>query len=259
MNNLPIDIHEIIYKRLGPKERVCFRLAVSKTSAKIYKPTIEKKLAVVYNYINKNKTRINNNEIPVSTYIHSFIINNQDDYYIKNLGHEINICVEEKNDDINLNQLLSDITNNKVIDILKYDFTNLKSYKLETLIIDKISEYANSKTFEELYKHQDIQNIFKTKTLVNDFCFGLINHSNIQLLEYIFNNTEQDQQTFDWIIIGKTYMNRIGICTIFTSNCCKIKLLLKYFDLSLESKRAILEEAEKCLSEETALFIQKYI
>ena len=96
MNNLPLDIQENIYKRLPPKDRVKLKLVLPKTSARIYKPKIERKLAVVNNYINKNKVHIKDKTKLIPLNIMSFIKDNQNDNFIKKLGNFLMFTVESK-------------------------------------------------------------------------------------------------------------------------------------------------------------------
>ena len=254
MNNLPLDIQENIYKRLPPKDRVKLKLVLPKTSARIYKPKIERKLAVVNNYINKNKVHIKDKTKLIPLNIMSFIKDNQNDNFIKKLGNEIDIYIDDKDDSKDINKFLDDIQKRKIKDVFKYEVKNLQLESFNKLIIEKIYSYANIETFEELYKHPDIIDLFNDENNVTSFIFGLINHQNKELLEHIMTSDK-----YEWINIGKLYINRPTICSIFASNQNQIKEILKYFDISLDSKLQILEKAEENLYEDTALLVQKYI
>lgn len=254
MNNLPLDIQENIYKRLDPNDRVKLRLVLPKTSNKIYKPKIERKLAVVNNYINKNKTHIKEKTKLIPLKILSFIKDNQDDYFIKKLGNDIDIYNENKDENKDINNFLDDIQKRQIKDVFKYKFVNSQIEKSNKLILEKIIIYANIEIFQELYKHPDIIGIFNNEYNVEIFIFGLINIQNTELLEYIMTSDK-----YEWINVGKIYINNPYICSIFSSNINKIKEIFKYFDISLNSKLAILESAEENLYEDTALFILKYI
>jgi len=268
MNNLPIDIHEIIYKKLPPKDRIKMRLVLPKTSSKIWNPKIERKLAVVNNYINKNKHHLKERTKLIPINIINFINENQNDSYIRDLGKEIDIVIHNnKNDEgkyQDFNKLLEDIKKNQVDNIFEYEFNNnlTLNENFSNLLIRNIYTYSDSTTFEKIYKHPDIKELFNVNPsveptcsgLIQDFCFGLINHRNQNLLDYIMTSGK-----YEWINIGKIYMSRPSICQIFAANSSQVQNMLKYFDLSLDSKLAILEKAEENIYEDTALLIQKYI
>ena len=254
MNNLPLDIQENIYKRLPPKDRVKLKLVLPKTSARIYKPKIERKLAVVNNYINKNKVHIKDKTKLIPLNIMSFIKDNQNDNFIKKLGNEIDIYIDDKDESKDINKFLDDIQKNKIKDVFKYEVKNSQLENFNKLIIEKIYSYANIETFEELYKHPDIIDLFNDENNVTSFIFGLINHRRKKILEHIMTSNK-----YEWTNVGKIYFNRPTICSIFASSQDQIQEILKYFDISLDCKLTILERAEENLYEDTALLVQKYI
>jgi hypothetical protein len=184
----------------------------------------------------------------------SFIKDNQNDNFIKKLGNEIDIYIDDKNDSKGICTFLDDIQKRKIKDVFKYEVKNLQLENFNKLIIEKIYLYANIETFEELYKHPDIIDLFNNEDNVTSFIFGLINLQNKELLEHIMTSDK-----YEWINIGKVYINRPTICSIFSSNQNQIKEILKYFDISLDTKLTILKKAEENLYEDTALFIQKHI
>lgn len=257
MNSLPFDIQENIYKRLGPHERIRMKLVLSK-SIKIGKPKIDRKLAVVKNYVTKYKKSIKTKTKAISIEIINFIKNNQDDNYIKNLGIEIGI---ENEKSINIDLLLNDIRNNKInknIEIYS-NIQNQITHEYEYIILNTIYSSCNSETFQIIYQIPIINSIFNNDTPEKDnitsFIFGLVNYQNKNLLEHLSINIEYEK----WFKIGKIYMQRPSIAKIFSNNVNQVNLLLNYFDLPVESIEAIINNAEEKLYEDTVILLLKYI
>jgi hypothetical protein len=265
MNSLPFDIQENIYRRLCPKERVKMKLVFSKNDTVIGKPNIDKKLAVVTNYIAKNKKQILKKTKKISQAFILFFNDNQDDHYIKKLGLEIGIDfgIEKKND-----LLLNDIRKNKINKNIKIYSYIEPSYEYKQLLLNTISKSSTVETFKIIYNFEMIKSIFndnndnittlyseKYSVYIEMFIFGLVNYNNKDLLEYISTNNEYN----NWFKIGKTYLQLPFVGKLFSQNVDKIKLLINFCELSENTIQEILNEAEENLYTDTALLLLKHI
>lgn len=265
MNSLPFDIQENIYRRLCPKERVKMKLVFSKNDTVIGKPNIDKKLAVVTNYIAKNKKQILKKTKKISQAFILFFNDNQDDHYIKNLGLEIGIDfrIEKKND-----LLLNDIIKNKINKNIKIYSYIEPSYEYKKLLLNTISKSSTVETFKIIYNFKMIKSIFndnndnittlyleKYSAYIEMFIFGLVNYNNKDLLEYISTNNEYN----NWFKIGKKYIQCPFVGKLFSQNIDKIKLLINFCELSENTIQEILNEAEENLYVDTALLLLKHI
>lgn len=244
------DIWEIVHKKLGPKERVKMRLVFPKTM-QFWKPHIDKKLSVVNNYINKNKTRILQKNKKMSSAIYNYIKNNPQDDFINSLGKEIGI----HNDIIITDECLfmKDIMTNDITLLKK----NAKKYPQELVNLfntDKVLVCiysCNVDTFIYLYDLPLIKQLLSTERHKEKFLFGLINHQNESLLKYVLEN-----HLFDDVL---DYLKRDCIAGIFLSTHNKIKLLIDNIELPKWVLLNLLEKSEDELYEDTAIFLEQYI
>jgi hypothetical protein len=263
--NLPFDIQQFVYTHLDGKTRAKLRIALPKAS-KIGNKYIEQQLAVTDNFIRRYKHKIHNKEKRIPLNMQSFLKTRAcEDAYAKSLCREINMSVDADDDRFSncIDVLIRDIkqhelSKSKLDKYLAKNNNRSPVMDLDTIGIAVYNALAECtpEEFDLLFNHPYsecvIETVMQRTEYALGFCFNLINTLNESLLAYILDHpilSSRFRPAFQEV-------ERPSICSIFHNTLSKVQLMMKYLNLSQESKVTIFEKAELHLSVEVALMMQ---
>lgn len=282
---LPLEIQEIIYKKLDGKSRCRVRTCLSAKhnfgfccteedtkTAKWKVTNKEKQLAVVEGYINKHRNALMQKRKLLPVAIHSFMMyevrGRGGDSYVYAMLQDVGVENGIDYEDMHLYAFKRRIQEHKLtpkyLQEMLAKHINFAESAQRSAFLETVASHANLDTFTMLLDNEVTRNVIidathRVEDSVNWFAFNLVGNTNEQLVAYIFRDGENRFNTADMI--------REITCPSFAKVFCKtftaspLALLIKHFGahFELDVLEDLLGESEEGLYYECALCLSKYI
>jgi hypothetical protein len=252
---MPQQILEDIYLRLDPLSRARFRCSYSlpKHQLSHFNFNKERKLAVVNNYISKNKIRLVESKTLPSAIKGYLVENIGKDAFVTHLANEVGI-------DRLSQSVYEKLMNEKTIEldaVYDVDLVTITKGDVEGLVArcttQKFDSLCNN---ESTYKVVSI--VLGDIAACQSLIFRLVSYELTPLLEKIICRDFPKSETFkDSIDASVVYMQGLNIASIFVWSVQKIKVILKLFNLKKETIKVLLEKAEENIYTDSAFELMK--
>lgn len=251
--NLPQELHENIYQRLNARDRVKMHLALPK-AAKLYNKERDKGLALVSNFIKKNKIKILENKSNIKPNILQYLMKYKNDIKVQKHCRKLGICTDD-NVDESVFDIVSAIKSNNVSVETKYIWPTKDSY-----VMYAVYQSCKPETFVNLYKNIHVRDSFikLLRERMNCIMFNLINYMNIELLHFIVRNDFEFKSLIqENIDRSLRYINHYD--SLYLYNSLQLEIVAKYVLISKDNVCKLIEYAEENLCVSSWEFLQKYL
>jgi hypothetical protein len=253
--DLPYDLQEYIYQKLGPKQRLKMRLVLPKDT-KLWNAERDRKLLMLKKYIKKRKSDIQTKQKCLNQKVISYINKYKSDSYVKRY------YVDFKCDESGTSQgLVFDIRNKRV---KKEDtYTSHELSCIDSVEVRNAIVQTDIQTFSNLIDNPTLHT-FIIKLLSDydfrGFMFGLVNYKNEELFKHILHSHFNGKETlYQSIQQGIEYLSDIRIASIFVNCTSSLKILTDNIKLSQETLNTLLDKSIENFDIEPTMLLMRIV